>query len=104
MLAAVAVYRRNRTRRGAIIGLLLGIVSIVVVGALANYFIMIPFYVNAMHMPLETILAMIAKVIPPVDTLPRLILLATVPFNLLKGVVLALVTFLLYKRLSPILK
>ena len=56
------------------------------------------------HMPLETIVEMIGKVIPPVDTLPKLILLATVPFNLLKGVALSLITFALYKRLSPILK
>ena len=71
---------------------------------LVNYFIMIPFYVNVMNMPLDVILSMIAKVIPGVDTLPKLILMATSPFNLLKGVVLAAVTFLLYKRLSPLLK
>ncbi len=104
MITAVMIYKRNRTLKGALSGLLCGIVSMVVIGAVANYFIMIPFYVNVMNMPLETIIAAIAQVVPPVDTLPKLILLATSPFNLLKGVALALVTFLLYKRLSPILK
>ena len=32
-----------------------------------------------------------------------MVLFAVVPFNLLKGVVLSLLTFLLYKRLSPLL-
>jgi|GEM_PF-70128 len=104
MLVAATIYKRNRTLKGALTGLLAGIVSMVAVGAVANYFIMIPFYVNVMNMPLETILSMIAQVVPPVDTLPKLILLATSPFNLLKGAVLAAVTCLLYKRLSPLLK
>ncbi|MBO4886662.1 MAG: ECF transporter S component [Clostridia bacterium] len=104
MIPAALIYKRSRTLKGALTGLLAGIVSTVAVGAAANYFIMIPFYVNVMHMPLETILAMIAQVVPPVDTLPKLILLATSPFNLLKGAALAVVTWLLYKRLSPLLK
>ena len=104
MIPAAIMYKRDRTLKGALKGLLVGIVAMVAVGALANYFIMIPFYVNVMNMPLETILSMIAQVVPPVDTLPKLILLATSPFNLLKGAVLAVVTCLLYKRLSPILK
>ena len=57
-----------------------------------------------MNMPAEAIVSMIGKVIPAVDSLPKLIAFATVPFNLLKGVVLSAITFLLYKRLSPLLK
>ena len=104
MIPAALIYKRNRTLKGALTGLLVGIAAMVAVGAIANYFIMIPFYVNVMHMPLDTIIAMIGQVVPPVDSLPKLILLATSPFNLLKGAVLAAVTCLLYKRLSPLLK
>ena len=39
-----------------------------------------------------------------VDSLWKMILLAVVPFNLLKGIVLSIVTILLYKRISPLLK
>ena len=104
LIPSALIYKRNRTLKGALTGLLWGILCMVAVGAIANYFIMIPFYVNVMHMPLETILSMIAQVVPAVDSLPKLILLATSPFNLLKGVALSLVTCVLYKRLSPILK
>ena len=103
-LTCCAVYKKHRTLKGALIGMLLGVAVMGLSGALANYFIMIPFYVKVMNMPMETIVGMIAKTIPAVNSLPRLILLATVPFNLLKGVALSLVTFALYKRLSPILK
>lgn len=104
MLTAVAIYRRHHSRRGALIGLIAGTVVMTVVAALVNYFILIPFYVAAMNMPAEAIVSMIGKVIPAVDSLPKLIAFATTPFNLLKGVVLSVVTFLLYKRLSPLLK
>ena len=103
-LTCCAVYKRHRTLRGALVGMLLGVAVMGLSGAAANYFIMIPFYVKVMNMPMEAIVSLIAKTIPAVDSLPKLILLATVPFNLLKGVALSLVTFALYKRLSPILK
>lgn len=104
MLTAVAIYRRHHSRRGALIGLIAGTAVMTAAAALINYYIVIPFYVAAMNMPAEAIVSMIGKVIPAVDSLPKLIALATTPFNLLKGVVLSVITFLLYKRLSPLLK
>lgn len=104
MLTAVAIYRRYHSRRGALIGLIAGTAVMTAAAALINYYIVIPFYVAAMNMPAEAIVSMIGKVIPAVDSLPKLIAFATTPFNLLKGVVLSVITFLLYKRLSPLLK
>lgn len=104
MLTAVAIYRCHHSRRGALIGLIAGTAVMTAAAALINYYIVIPFYVAAMNMPAEAIVSMIGKVIPAVDSLPKLIAFATTPFNLLKGVVLSVITFLLYKRLSPLLK
>ena len=104
MLTAVAIYRRHHSRRGALVGLIAGTAVMTAAAALINYYIVIPFYVAAMNMPAEAIVSMIGKVIPAVDSLPKLIAFATTPFNLLKGVVLSVITFLLYKRLSPLLK
>lgn len=103
VVSACLVYRRERTRAGALKGMALGVVVMVAAGALANYFIMIPFYMKVMNFSAEAIVGMIANVIPAVDSMGKLILLATAPFNLLKGVVLCLVTLLVYKRLSPLL-
>ena len=103
VFTAALIYRRNKTRRGALIGMLCGIVVMAIMGALCNYFILIPFYVTVMNLSEEAIVGMIASTIPAVDSLGKLIALATVPFNLLKGTVICLLTMLLYKRLSPIL-
>ena len=104
VVPAAWIYRRNRTFRGALGALGAGILVSTAAAALCNWLILIPFYVNAFHMPLEKIVEMIGKVVPPVHSMLTLILLATVPFNLLKGVILALLTLLLYKRLSFLLK
>lgn len=103
-VVASLIYRQRHTIRGALLGLGAGTLAITVVGALANYFIMIPFYVQVMNMPLDVILSLIAKTVPSVDSLMDMILMAVAPFNLLKGVVLSVVTLLLYKRISPMLK
>ncbi|MBQ2954826.1 MAG: ECF transporter S component [Clostridia bacterium] len=103
-VVASMIYLRRHTLKGALLGLSLGTLAMGVVGGLANYFIMIPFYVQVMNMPLEVILSLIAKTVPAVDSLWKMILLAVVPFNLLKGVVLSAVTMLLYKRIAPFLK
>jgi len=101
---AALIYKNRHTFKGAVLSLGIGTLTMSAVAALANYFIMIPFYVKVMNMSLDTILMLIAKTVPAVDSLWKMILLAVVPFNLLKGVVLAAVTMLLYKRISPMLK
>lgn len=104
MAPATLIYRKMRTFRGALVGLVAGIVISSAVAVLCNWLILIPFYGNAFHMPVEAIVGMIAKVIPAVHNMLTLLLLATLPFNLLKGIVLAVLTLLLYKRLSFLLK
>ena len=101
LIPASVIYHRHKTRKNALIGMLIGTICTAVVGVLVNKFIMLPFYMGAFHMDMEGILAF-AKV-SGVDTEWKLLLLVTGPFNLLKGVVLSVVTFLIYKPLSPIL-
>lgn len=103
-VVASMIYLKKHTLKGAVLGLSVGTIVMGLVGALANYFIMIPFYVQVMNMPLEVILSLIAKTVPPVDSLWKMILMAVVPFNLLKGAVLSAVTLVLYKRIAPLLK
>jgi Predicted membrane protein len=95
------VYKVNRTKSGALIGMLLGTLCTGIVGGLANYFILIPFY--AKMMPIESIIAMCAKIIPSIDSLFKVVLLSIVPFNIFKGLIISAITFLLYKKLTPII-
>ena len=54
-------------------------------------------------MPLDAIVGMGTQVNSAINSVSTLVLFAVVPFNLLKGVIVSALTFLLYKRISPIL-
>ncbi|MBQ4579591.1 MAG: ECF transporter S component [Clostridia bacterium] len=103
VLPAALIYRYKKTRKNALIGMVVGTLVMVVVAVLVNWKIMIPFYMTAYGMPMEKIVAMAQSAMPFVDTEWELLLYVTAPFNLLKGIVLSALTFLLYKRLSPLL-
>lgn len=103
VLPASIVYKHKKTLSGAIIGMIVGTVSLAIIGALINYYVMIPAYSHFFKLPLDAIIGMGTKINPGINSLFTLILFATVPFNLLKGFVCSLATALIYKRVSPIL-
>ena len=103
ILPAALVYKFNKTRKHAIIGLILSTLSLAIVGGLINYFVMVPMYAE-LYIPMETIISMASAIIPAVDSLWKMILLCVVPFNMIKGVLCGVITFVLYKKLAVLLK
>lgn len=103
VVPASLVYKHRKSLKGAITALIVGIFSLMIVSCIVNYFVMIPAYVYFMGFELDKIIGMASAVNPFVSSLPTLIMFATAPFNLLKGLVCAVVNLLLYKRLSKIL-
>lgn len=101
-LTAGLVYRRRHTRSGALLACILGAVLMALVAMVTNRFLIIPFYMNIM--PLEAILAACAKVNPLIGDINTYILLGAGPFTLVKGILLSVVTFLLYKRLHTFIQ
>lgn len=104
LIPASLIYRRNKTKKSALIGLIVGTVCMVISGVLVNMYIMIPFYQKVMNFPVEAIIGIGQAIFPSIDNLWKFVLMITGPFNLLKGVVISLLTFLLYKRLGFLLK
>ncbi|MEW9123562.1 MAG: ECF transporter S component [Thermotaleaceae bacterium] len=102
IIPASVAYRQYGTKQAAVTGMIVGILVMGIVGALANYFILLPFYGKVM--PMEQIIAWSAAANGAIVDLKTLILYAIIPFNILKGIVVAILTTILYKRLSPILK
>ncbi len=84
VVVAAGVYLRLHTRKGALLGLGAGVVSTVAVMAALNYFVFLPIY----GLPVEAIPAAVKT---------------TMLFNLVKGLLNSLLTFLVYKRTSPLL-
>jgi len=103
VIPASLIYRRAKSRKSAVRGMLVGSVLMTVAAVLVNYFILIPAYQVLMNLPLEAIIGMGAAVLPFIDNTVKLVIFITAPFNVLKSVVLSLVTYLLYKRVSPML-
>ena len=103
VMPAAFIYRRNKNRKSAVLGMTAGTVCMIVAGVLVNWLLLIPTYMVAYHMDLGAIIGMATKTLPFVDTEWKLLLCVTAPFNLLKGGVISLITFLIYKPLSPLL-
>lgn len=103
VIPASLLYRRNKTRKGALTAMLAGAALMTVTAVLVNYFILIPAYQVLMNLSLEVIIGMGQKVLGFIDTTIELVIFITAPFNLLKAAVLSGTTYLLYKRVSPLL-
>lgn len=104
VVPAVLIYQREKTKKHALTGLLTGIVAMTIVGALVNFFILIPAYTTFANIPMEVIMGMGKAVNPNVNGLAALIMICVVPFNLIKGALVSAVVFLSYKKVSPLLK
>lgn len=102
VLPAGLIYKHRKSRKGALIGCLVGSVCMGIAAALANYFILLPLF--DVFMPMEQLIQAFADFIPLIHTKLDVVLLNALPMNMLKGLLISLVTMLLYKRLSPILK
>ena len=97
------IYKRNKTRKGAIVGALLGALVMAVVSVPYNYFIVYPAYVVMYHLPLDAIIGMYQAINPNVNGLLACLLVFNLPFTFVKGALDAVLCFLVYKPLSPIL-
>jgi len=103
VLPAGLIYKRNKSRRKAILGMAIGSVAATAAGVLLNAFLLIPFYAAVFNMPVDSIIAMGQGVVPVVDSVWKLVLMITAPFNVLKWAAISLVGGMIYKPLSPVL-
>jgi len=100
ILPASAIYHIRKTRASAVAGMAAGTVIMSVFGSAFNALYLIPTFSKLFEMPLEAIVAMGQAINPAITSVGRLVLLAVVPFNVLKGVTVSLMTYLLYKRVE----
>ena len=98
------IYRRNRTRKTALIGMITGTVAMTVLGCIINAFVLLPTFATVFSMPVDELVAMGTAVNPHITSLSTFVIFAVAPFNLLKGVLVSLLVFLIYKKISPIFR
>ena len=84
VVPAAIVYKKGNTKKLAIVGMLVGTVAIVLMGILANIFILLPLYGMKMT----------------ATQLTSYIIAGIIPVNIIKAVLDSVVTYILYKKLA----
>ena len=105
MLVSSIIYLKNKTRKGAIIALLFSVLTWVVIGCVANYFILVPAYVTLFFGGNVNAFLPLLSVIPDVNEnnyVIRYVLFGALPFNLMLSLAVCIITYFVYKRLSKL--
>lgn len=104
VVPAAMIYNRKKSIKTAMQGLIVGTISMTIVGSVLNAVLLLPIYAFFMNASMSDLVSFGSSVNPAIKNLTTFILLAVAPFNLLKGVVVSLITMLLYKKISVVIK
>ena len=100
---AALIYQKKRTKSGAVTGMVVGTVIMTILGCVLNAYILLPVYAKAFEMPLDALVSMGTEVNGAITGLMTFVLFAVAPFNLLKGILVSLSVFFVYKKIRQVL-
>ena len=111
VFSAGIIYKLKPTKKSALIGMASGTAIMTAAAAFLNYFFLIPFFAD-LFIPapisskekLDIIIGLFNAVFPFIKDLTGAVLFSIVPFNIVKGSVISVVTFFVYKRISAVFK
>ena len=103
VVPAGLLYRHCKSRKTALLGSLVGSFAMGLSCVAINYFIVYPIYYQIM-IPKAVILAAYQDILPSIDSIFKSLLVFNLPFTAAKGIIVSLICFFIYKKLSPILK
>lgn len=98
VLPASILFRRMKGKGRAFVSFGVATLSMVVIGALVNYFVMIPLYAKLFG-GMDAVIGVSSKMIPAIKDLGTIVLFGITPFNIVKGIVLGVVSHYIYKPL-----
>ena len=113
-VVAALIYQKYRSTGRTALPLIGGTLAMVLISAPANAWVVVPVYSWLLNMSVETIVGainaslqamgeLVGITMPVVDSLWKMIVMATLPFTLFKGVVLSIIIALLYRYCKPLL-
>lgn len=97
------LYNKNKSKKTAILSLVMGTVVMSIAAGILNYAILLPLYEKVLGFPIKAVVAMGNKINPSIKDLNSFVVLSILPFNLLKGALVSAITMAVYKSVSPIL-
>ena len=101
ILPAGLVYQKLKSRKGALLGAIVGAVVMGLLSIPLNYYITYPIYTN--FMPIDAILELYRAIRPSANGLLECLITFNMPFTFVKGMLDVVLCFLIYKPLSPLL-
>ncbi|MCR5101704.1 MAG: ECF transporter S component [Butyrivibrio sp.] len=104
VLPASIIYSFKKTRKTAIIATVVGTITITACGTIFNAVYLLPAFAALYGMPLESLIGMGTAINPNVTDVTSFVIMCVAPLNILKGGIDSVITVLIYKRISPILK
>ena len=107
VLTSSIIYRRMHTKKGAVIALVCGSFAWVFVAVIANYFVLLPFYIQFYFGGEVQAFLGLLSIIPGINEsnyLIRYTIFTAIPFNILLSTLVSIITFLVYKRISILFK
>lgn len=106
ILPASAIYAFHKNKKSAIWACVIGTIVLTIFGTAFNAIYLIPAFSKLFGLPMDQILAMGVKVNPLVKegSIVSFVVACVAPFNIIKGSSVSVITLLIYKPLSPILK
>lgn len=102
VFTAGMIYKSKKSRKTAVIGSLVGALAMALVSIPSNYFLTYPVYAKVM--PIDAILAAYQEINPNVNGLLGCLIVFNAPFTFVKGLCSVLITLLIYKKISPVIK
>ena len=100
VLPAVILYHVHKSKKSAMVGLVVGTLTMATFGSAFNAIYLIPEFSRLFGMPLESIIAMGAAIHGSIDSVWMLALLCVAPLNVVKGAAVSVLTMLLYKHVA----
>lgn len=104
VVPASIFYTYKKTKKNAIIGLGIGTIIMVITGCILNAYVLLPKYAEAFGMPMDILIGMGTQVNKGITNLFTFVVLAVAPFNLIKCIIVSIITILIYKKISHLLK
>lgn len=100
VMPAILIYNTKKSKKRALIGMIVGTITVSIVSIFSNLYLIIPFYAKLSGSTMADFVAMCSAVNPAVKDSVSMVLLGILPFNIIKYGVSSAVTFILYKHLS----
>ena len=104
IIPAALIYKKHKTKKNALIAMVIGTIVMTVFGCFLNAYVLLPTYATAFGMPIDAIVGMGSAINANINDVMTFVVIAVAPFNIIKGIVVSVITLLIYKHISPILK